>query len=118
MFLLFSFFLEFNGSGDDVSPPFSWLLSPFFILAFPLSYASTCRFRFLGLVLVFSAHTQSGWGWLQKLNSMVKSMDLSGAEYLIAVLVAFYLGRSYTVLALSFKSAQGCRGQNRPRLYP
>ena len=43
-------------------------------------------------------------------------MDLSGAEYLIAVLAAFYLGRSYTVLALSFRSALGCRGQNHPRL--
>jgi len=48
---------------------------------------------------------------------MVKSMDLLGAEYLIAVLTAFYLGRSYTVLAFSFRSALGYRGQNRPRLY-
>ena len=49
---------------------------------------------------------------------MVKSMALSGVEHLITVLTAFYLGHSYTVLALSFRSALGCRGQNRPRLYP
>ena len=49
---------------------------------------------------------------------MVKSMDLSGAEYLIAILAAFYLGRSYIMLALSFRSALGCRGQNHHRLYP
>ena len=42
------------------------------------------------------------------LKSMVKSMYLSGAEYLIVVLAAFYLGRSYTVLVLSFRSALGC----------
>ena len=63
MFLLFSF-LGLNGLGDDMSPTSSWLLPSSFILAFPLSYASTYRFRFLGQVLVFSAHTQSGWGWL------------------------------------------------------
>ena len=34
-------------------------------------------------------------------------MALSSAEYLIAVLVAFPLNRSYTVLALSFGSALG-----------
>ena len=34
-------------------------------------------------------------------------MALSGAEYLIAVLVAFPLNRSYTVLAFSFGSALG-----------
>ena len=34
-------------------------------------------------------------------------MALSGAEYLIAVLVAFPLNRSYTVLALSSRSALG-----------
>ena len=45
-------------------------------------------------------------------------MVLSGAECFIAVLTAFYLGRSCTVLALSFRSALGYRGQNRPRLYP
>ena len=50
-----------------------------------------------------SAHTQSGWGWLQKL----KSMPLSGAKYLITVLTVFPLNRSYTVLALSSESALG-----------
>jgi len=49
---------------------------------------------------------------------MVKSMDLSGAKYLIAVLAAFYLGRSYTVLALSFRGTLGCREQDRPQPYP
>ena len=34
-------------------------------------------------------------------------MDLSGAEYLIAVLAAFYLGRSYTVFTLSSRSVLG-----------
>ena len=48
-------------------------------------------------------------GWLLKLKSMVKSMDLSDAKYLIAVLAAFYLGHSFTVLALSFRSTPGCR---------
>ena len=38
------------------------------------------------------------------MKSMVKSMDLSNVEYLIVVLAAFYLGRSYTMLALSFRS--------------
>ena len=31
-------------------------------------------------------------------------MDLSGVEFFIAVLAAFYLGRSCTVLALSFRA--------------
>ena len=86
---------------------------------------STCRFDFPGLIFVPSAHTQSGWGWLQKLKSMV----LSGAEYSMAVMVAFPLSLvailssgpfsinvdilgffqncSYTVLALSFRRATG-----------
>ena len=80
-----------------------FLALPPLILAFPLSHTSTCRFCFLGLILVLSAHTQSGWGWLQKL----KSIALSGAEYLIAILIAFPLNYSYTVLALSFGSAMG-----------
>ena len=119
LILLFSFFRapRFGRRYVPPPPPF-WLLPPPFILAFPLSYTSTCRSHFLRLVLVFSGHTQSGWGWLLKLKSVVKSMDLSGAEYLIEVLAAFYLGRFYTVLALSFRSALGCRGQNRHRLYP
>ena len=117
LILLFSF-LGLHGPGEDLSPPSSWLLPSPFILTFPLSYASTCRFRFLGLVFVFSTHTQSGWGWLLKLKSMVKSMNLLGAEYLITVLTAFYLDCSYIVLALSFRNALGCRGQNHPRLHP
>ena len=113
----------------------SGLLPYLFILTFTLSLTSTCRFNFLGLILALSAHTQSGWGWLQKL----KSIALSGTEYLIAVMVAFplsvvatlfrgpfsinagvfsfSLNYSYTVLALFSGSALGCRGQNRPWLY-
>jgi len=37
----------------------------------------------------------------------LKSIALSGAEYLIVVLVAFHLNRSYTVLAISSGSAVG-----------
>ena len=64
MFFLFSPFLGFNGPGDDLPPPPFWLLPPPFILAIPLSHTPTCRFHFLGLILVLSAHTQSGWEWL------------------------------------------------------
>ena len=82
-----------------------------------------CRFNFPGLIFVPSAHTQSGWGWLWNLKSMV----LSGAEYSMAVMTAFPLSFvaipsrgpfsinadilgfsqncSYTVLALSFRRA-------------
>ena len=61
--LIILFALGFNGLGDDLPPSF-WLLPSPFILAFPLSHTSTCRFLFLGLILVLSAHIQSGWGWL------------------------------------------------------
>ena len=44
-------------------------------------------------------------------------MVLSGAEYLIAVLVAFPLNRSYTVLALSSGSAMGAAFDGMP-LFP
>ena len=47
---------------------------------------------------------------------MAKSMDLSGAEFFIAALAAFYLGRSCNVLVLSFRGTTGCRGQNHPQL--
>ena len=54
-----------GGSGSSPFFPHFYGLLPFpFILAFTLSPASTCRFNFLGLILVLSAHTQSGWGWL------------------------------------------------------
>ena len=43
-------------------------------------------------------------------------MDLSGIEFFIAALTAFYLGHSCTMLALSFRGTTGCRGQNHPRL--
>ena len=43
---------------------FSGLLASPFILACIPYPTSTCRFDFLGLILVPSAHTQSGWGWL------------------------------------------------------
>ena len=61
--LIILFTSGFNGPGDDL-PRFFWMLPSPFILAFPLSHASTCRFHFLGLIFVFLAHTQSGWGWL------------------------------------------------------
>ena len=44
--------------------PFPRLLISPFILACILYPTSTCRFDFLGLILVPSSHTQSGWGWL------------------------------------------------------
>ena len=44
--------------------PFSGLLASPFILVCILYPTSTCRFDFPGLILVPSAHTQSGWGWL------------------------------------------------------
>ena len=37
--------------------PLSGLLTSLFILAFTLPPTSTCRFSFLGLILVLSAHT-------------------------------------------------------------
>ena len=41
--------------------PLPWFSSPF-ILAFTLFLVSTCKLHFLGLRLVPSAHTYSGWG--------------------------------------------------------
>ena len=61
--LIILFTLGFNGLGDHL-PPLFWLLPPPFILTFLLPHTSMCRFRFLGLILVLSAHIQSGWGWL------------------------------------------------------
>ena len=49
---------------------------------------------------------------------MVKSMNLSSAKFFIAVLAAFYLGRSCTVLAPSFRGTLGCQKQDRSRSYP
>ena len=44
--------------------PFSGLLvSPFILACIPYP-TSTCRIYFPALILVPSAHTQSGWGWL------------------------------------------------------
>ena len=48
---------------------------------------------------------------------MVKSMDRSGAEFFTVELTAFYLGRSYTVLALSFRGTLGCQEQDHPWPY-
>ena len=39
------------------------LASPFILACIPYP-TSTCRIDFPGLILVPSAHTQSGWGWL------------------------------------------------------
>ena len=44
--------------------PFSRLLASPFILAYIPYPTSMYRFDFPGLILVPSAHTQSGWGWL------------------------------------------------------
>ena len=106
------------------SPSFGLLTFPF-ILAFTPLPTSTCRFNFPGLILVPSAHTQSGWGWLKKL----KSIALTDSEYLMAVMAAFLLSFvailsraplsinagvlgssqncSYIVLALSFRRVLG-----------
>ena len=46
---------------------------------------STCRIDIPRLILVPSAHTRSGCGWLKKLESMA----LSGAEYWMAVRATF-----------------------------
>ena len=48
------------------SNPFPRLLTFPFILACIPYPVSTCRFDFLGLILVPSAHTQSGWGVVVK----------------------------------------------------
>ena len=45
-------------------PPFFGSLVPLFILACIPYPSSTCRIDFPRLILVPSAHTQSGWGWL------------------------------------------------------
>ena len=47
--------------------------------------SSTCRIDIPRLILVPSAHTRSGWGWLKKLESMA----LSSTEYWMAVRAAF-----------------------------
>ena len=60
--LIILFTLGFNGPGGNLLL-FSGLLPSPFILAFPLPPTFTCRLSFLGLILVLSAHTQSGWGW-------------------------------------------------------
>ena len=57
--------------------PLHELLSFPFILACVFYPSSTCRIDIPRLILVPSTHTQSGWGWLKKLESMA----LSGAEY-------------------------------------
>ena len=47
------------------SQPLFWIAYfSFYISLFFLPPTSTCRFNFPGLILVPSAHTQSGWGWL------------------------------------------------------
>ena len=119
-----------NGLGGSGSWPFvpalfsGLLASPFILVCVPYP-TSTCRIDFLGLILIPSAHTQSGWGWLKKL----KSMALSSAEYSMAVMAAFPLSLvvilssvllsididildffqncSYIVLALSFSRTLG-----------
>ena len=48
-----------------------------FILASVFYPSSTCRIDISRLILVPSAHTRSGWGWLKKLESMA----LSGTKY-------------------------------------
>ena len=53
-----------SGSWPFFSSLFSGLLASPFILTFTPPPTSTCRFNFPGLILVPSAHTQSGWGWL------------------------------------------------------
>ena len=57
--------------------PLHELLSFPFILACVFYPSSTCRIDIPRLILVPSAHTRSGWGWLKKLESMA----LSGVEY-------------------------------------
>ena len=96
--------------------------------------SSTCRIDIPRLILVPSAHTRCGWGWLKKLESMA----LSCAKYWMAVRAAF-LGRLH-FLAYPFLLAQIFyifsqvvsipflpflprrlwigQGLNRPRLYP
>ena len=47
------------------SPPFGLLVFPFILACIPYPM-STCRFGFPRLILVPSAHTQSGWGLVVK----------------------------------------------------
>ena len=58
------------------SPYYELLTFPF-ILACIFYPSSMCRIDIPRLILVPSAHTRSGWGWLKELESMA----LSGAEY-------------------------------------
>ena len=84
--------------GHFSQPLPSGLLASLFILACIPYPTSTCRFDFLGLILVPSAHTQNGWGWLLKL----KSMTLSGAECSMAVIAAFPLSLVVVLSSVPF----------------
>ena len=53
-----------SSSWPFFSAPFSGSLVPLFILACIPYPSSTCRIDFPRLILVPSAHSQSGWGWL------------------------------------------------------
>ena len=53
-----------SGSWPFFPPPLSDCFLFLFILACIFYPMSTCRIDFPGLILVPSAHTQSGWGWL------------------------------------------------------
>ena len=75
---------------------FPWAPSLFpcslsFILIFTSFSVSTCQLFFLGCRYVLSVHIQGGWGWLQKLYNMVRSMGLSDAKLHTTVLTAFSL---------------------------
>ena len=89
--------------------------------------SSTCRIDIPRLILVPSAHTRSGWGWLKKLESMA----LSCAEYWMAVRATFsgrlhfpaypfLLTQIFSIPFLPFlpRRLWTGRGLNRPRLYP
>ena len=71
-----------------------FLYSPMFLILCP-RVGST----FPKLIFVPSVHTQSGWEWLWKF----KGMALSCVECFIAVLAAFYLCCSRTVITFPFR---------------
>ena len=102
--------LPFVGFLPHGAPPSPWLSFPF-ILVFSSLSMSTCKFYFLGYRPVLSIDTQSGWGWLEKLNSMVWSMGLSDAGFYTTVLAAFsfVLSCPCTEFVLFFRRFVRCR---------
>ena len=96
--------------------------------------SSTCRIDIPRLILVPSAHTRSGWGWLKKageygsvrcrvLNgskgSFPRLFTLSSIPFSIGTdILDFFPSCFYTIFALLPRRLWTGRGLNCPRLYP